>query len=126
MGIQNILEKRMMFKGNTIYSIHDFKRLYEYYNQGHFFDKDTMRFFASRILDHWKVNHEQGACYFITSEKKGFNDYTRVYTVRKGYVRDAITEGDELKLSIDTIEEGYQLPSIYLAKKLMNKLGGAK
>lgn len=43
-----------------------------------FFSKDTMRFFASKIESSLYKNQ----C-FVTSEKKCFDDYTRVYNVRK-------------------------------------------
>jgi hypothetical protein len=46
----------------------------------YFFSKDTMRFFASRIasdlLDYG---------YFITSEKRGFDDKKRQYKIRQAY-----------------------------------------
>ena len=44
----------------------------------HFFDRDTMRFFDSKIESTLYKNQ----C-FITSEKKCFNDYNRVYAVRR-------------------------------------------
>lgn len=44
----------------------------------YFFDRDTMRFFANRIFP--KVY--QGR-FFITSEKKGFEDMRRDYCVRE-------------------------------------------
>lgn len=45
--------------------------------KGHFFDKETMRFFKSRIE---AVLQDD---YFITSESRSFRDDTRVYTVRQ-------------------------------------------
>lgn len=50
----------------------------------HFFDRDTKRFFRSRILP--DAFHGQGGCYFVTSEQ--FEDHTghrakRKYTIRK-------------------------------------------
>lgn len=48
--------------------------------RGHFFSADTMRFFASRVLD--GVYQGPGGVYFVTSEKRSFSDYTRVYHVR--------------------------------------------
>jgi hypothetical protein len=52
----------------------------------YFFSKDTMRFFASR-LESW---HTDG--WFITSEKSGFEDYTRVYSVRRADFETAQVE----------------------------------
>lgn len=44
----------------------------------HFFAADTMRFFTSKIESTLYKNQ-----HFLTSEKKCFRDYTRVYAVRK-------------------------------------------
>lgn len=46
----------------------------------HFFDRDTMRFFRSRICAQGRV---YGGRFFVTSEKKCFDDYRRVYQVRE-------------------------------------------
>lgn len=43
----------------------------------HFFDADAMRFFASAVESQLYKNQT-----FITSEKRCFEDYTRVYSVR--------------------------------------------
>lgn len=43
----------------------------------HFFSKDTMRFFDSKIESDLFTNNT-----FITSEKRCFDDYTRVFAVR--------------------------------------------
>jgi hypothetical protein len=48
-----------------------------YYAGQHFFEPDTMRFFSSRVLD-----GVYGGRYFVTSERRGFDDYRRAYTVR--------------------------------------------
>lgn len=48
---------------------------------GHFFSPDTLRFFRSRIPDTGYLRSDNSIL-FITSEKKCFNDLTRVYNVR--------------------------------------------
>lgn len=48
-------------------------------NGYYFFSPDTMRFFDSKIVSKLDYNTQ---C-FITSEKKCFEDYTRVYAVRQ-------------------------------------------
>lgn len=59
------------------YSVDDIKRLH----RRHFFSPDTMRFFASRLIqDVFPTN--KGKVYFVTSEKACFNDPSRVYNVR--------------------------------------------
>lgn len=59
------------------YTIEDIQELNEtagYY----FFSPDTMRFFESKV-----ESDLSDFGYFITSEKKCFQDYTRVYKVRQ-------------------------------------------
>lgn len=57
-----------------IYSIEMIQR----YAIGHFFDRDTMRFFGSRLSQ--DIYHGQGVVYFVTSERRGQNP--RGHTVR--------------------------------------------
>jgi hypothetical protein len=70
---------------------------------GHFFDRDTMRFFRSRILEFDVITG-----YFITSEKKCFSDYTRVYSIRKANFETG---------SVGTVGEFARFESLYLVKK---------
>ena len=56
------------------------------YANRHFFDTDTMRFFASRVLHPMYYGR-----IFVTSEKSGFDDPTRRYTVRR-QLRDGTIE----------------------------------
>jgi len=62
---------------------------------GHFFSPDTIRFFRSRISD-IGYRHPDGSVYFLTSEKKCFNDPTRVWSVRR------ISRSDD-GIKIDTL-----------------------
>ena len=71
----------------------------------HFFDASTMRFFASKTLP--DVFNGPGGIFFITSEKKCFNDYTRVFTVRRFKPEDA---------DVITVEGCYQMPSAAIAR----------
>ena len=72
---------KMTWKKNGIeyYTIEEIKEANRKAGQ-HFFDADTLRFFSSRISD---VYCGLGGVFFVTSEKKCFNDTTRVFTVRK-------------------------------------------
>lgn len=63
----------------------------------HFFSKEIMKFFASKIESNLYKNKT-----FITSEKKCFDDYTRVYSVRKANSDASI---ETVKTDIKTIEE---------------------
>lgn len=81
---------------------------------GHFFDADTLRFFNSRVLsDLYRVDDSRG--YFVTSER--YEDEPRTYSVRR-YV---VTHDDEKNsdyIDISSVDEGYQLPTPYQAKKM--------
>jgi hypothetical protein len=66
----------------------------------HFFDADTMRFFGSRIGSEWHIVGHR--LYFVTTERRGWDDYTRGATVR-------VWNADED--SIDTIGELNQYAS---------------
>lgn len=46
-----------------------------------FFSKDTMRFFSSRLIDEVYPTADNMVV-FVTSEKKGFNDSNREFSVR--------------------------------------------
>lgn len=47
----------------------------------HFFDADSKRFFSSRISETAYVTQD-GFAFFVTSERKGFRETARAYTVR--------------------------------------------
>lgn len=57
-------------------SVDDIERANHYAGQ-HYFEADTMRFFSSRVL-----SGVAGGRYFVTSERRGFDDYRRAYSVR--------------------------------------------
>ena len=81
---------------------------------GHFFDKDTMKFFNSRVLsDLYRVDDSKG--YFVTSER--YEDEPRTYSVRY-YV---VTHDDEKNsdyIDISSVDEGFRLATAYQAKKM--------
>ena len=47
----------------------------------YFFSKDTMTFFASRVMPR-TFYHDDKAVFFVTSEKSCFDDPSRVFRVR--------------------------------------------
>ena len=65
-----------MEKNKCFFTMRDIRQAVEDVG-GHWFDKDTMRFFKSRVLP--TVYKGQ---YFISSEKENWND-KRKYTIRK-------------------------------------------
>ncbi len=74
----------------------------------HFFSKDTLRFFSSRI--HSEI---YGGCYFITSERDNYRDNNpRFYTIRK-------YEGG---LKVETVGEFCQYTSKAQAISAVKKL----
>lgn len=63
------------------YSIDDIQRDYERTNSGHWFDKDTMRFFSCRLTSHFRKLNDT-TYLFITTEKQSFDNHARVANVR--------------------------------------------
>ena len=66
---------RPFFNETGIYDISDLERKHV----GHFFSKDAMKFFSSRVVD--EVFPSRGKVYFITSEKFDYKS-PRLFTVR--------------------------------------------
>lgn len=62
-----------------IYSLEDLKRHYYRKTKGHWFDKDTMRFFRSRLSDRLHFGAE--SIFFVSSEQGPSG--VRLYSVRK-------------------------------------------
>lgn len=85
MGFKVITKKYKLERINKYYSVHNInsivgvERLAEKHGS-HFFSPDTMRFFKSKTL--YDVFPSKNGVYFVTSEKKGFSDNTRVFNVR--------------------------------------------
>jgi hypothetical protein len=70
----------------------------------HFFDLDTMRFFASKVESKLFSNGT-----FITSEKKCFEDNTRVFAIRQAkYVTNPISGDKTFTGEIETLEKGIE------------------
>ena len=83
----------------NIYDTEDLKRANR--NAGkYFFSPDTMRFFRSRVLNY--IRHVDNCIVFIVSDKKCFNDPTRVYSVR---VMNPDGSIDPIKLSFDSAKK---------------------
>lgn len=80
----------------------------------HFFDADTMRFFKSRVLGVYQRVDASGQLHvlFITSEKKCFNDFTRVYSLREmsrdGSVTKILTVGQNTSYLKKLVELPYE------------------
>lgn len=105
----------------TAYSIYHVNDLISDYNRtssGHFFDKDTMRFFNSRVIEYFRGNGE--TAYFITSEKFDSNS-KRLFTVRE-VKRVKVKSFHGYKYSIDTVEEFQAFKTSAAAKKYIEKL----
>ena len=62
----------------NVYSVDDIVSKHK----GHFFSKDTMRFFKSKLVSDVYVSNS-GKVYFVTSEKKSFDTNERAFTVRE-------------------------------------------
>lgn len=91
---------------------------YQYLSSGHWFDKDTMRFFKSRLTDNYQRLSDTEAL-FITTER-GPDDVRRA-TIRRAklvkYVRES--DGRECeKITIDTVGEFNKLTLAQAKRKM--------
>lgn len=93
----------------SINNIDSIKRQYD----GHFFDKDALRFFNSRISDRVYPTFGHKGTYFVTSERN--DDYGRFYTVRVAYWTE--NERGFRKLEIETVGEFQQYGNARAAHK---------
>ena len=110
----------MKFKQHEINNVFDLIRVYEHEGQGYFFSKDTMKFFKSRVLDFSHDDPSTNALYFITSEKKSFNDNRRVYIIRKAHV--FTDELGEDHLYIDSIGDKFTYTTPCRAKSVLKEI----
>lgn len=104
------------------YNVNDMINQYNDWNSGHFFDKDTMRFFRSKVTDNYKRLDDQNAL-FITTEQFSSETSKRLATIRHAKVIEYVREDGRkcVKISIDTVKE-FNKMTLYRAKKDMNKL----
>jgi len=79
----------------------------------HFFSADTMKFFASRTESDAFTKDGTDYAYFVTSEKSGFDDPTRTFTVRrynkKTHGIDTIGDFNQYKKRGDALAEAKEL-----------------
>lgn len=96
---------------------------YNYLSSGHFFDKDTMRFFKSRITGNYRRLSDTEAL-FITTERGPVEASKRLATIRRATLVTYIRESDKRecqKIIIDT-EGEFNTLSLAQAKRIMAKI----
>lgn len=94
--------------------------LYNYLGSGHFFDRDTMRFFKSRVTSNYRRINDFTA-YFITTEKGPSG--IRKATIRRAELIRVVGEDgmERQKMEIDTVGEFNEL-TLAQAKTRLKKL----
>jgi DNA replication protein DnaD len=104
------------------YVSRDLVDLYNHTSSGHFFDKDTMRFFKSRLTDNFKRIDDKNA-YFITTEKGPMETSKRMATIRKATIVDVIRDNGNMisKIEIDTVGDFNKL-TLARAVRIMRDL----
>lgn len=87
------------------WSVEDIRREYQRTSQGHFFDEETMKFFASRLTSIFRSLGDNKYL-FVTSEKACFDAPSRVFTVRLLTVTRCPQDEKfcEFKMRIDRVE----------------------
>lgn len=94
-------------------------RLYRDTGSGHYFDKDTMRFFRSRVTGNFRRISDKEAL-FITTERGPCADSKRLATIRRARIVDYKREGGDLvsRVEIETVGEFNSL-TLPRAKRIM-------
>lgn len=90
-----------------IYTVEDLKKDYYRKTTGHWFDKDTMRFFASLLSD-TLIYYPDGSKILFVSSELGPNQPKRRYSIREYTVESG---------RIDTVGLGFQAYSTLAAAK---------
>lgn len=113
-----MVSQRLTFKTTEIYTPEDLVRIYNYYDMGHFFDKDTMKFFGSKLTS--MFGSKGGEFYFVTSERDAFVNGKRAWTLRKAFLSE-----NKKRIDIDSVSEFCGFATAYQANKaLLNTLKG--
>lgn len=112
----------MDFTKKMPYSSQELVCLYDETSSGHYFDKDTMRFFKSKVTGNFKRMDDKTA-YFITTEKGPMGESKRLATLRKAIIVDHVRENGELvsKINIETVGDFNQM-SLLKAKKALEAI----
>jgi hypothetical protein len=96
---------------------------YNYLSSGHFFDRDAMRFFNSRLTGNYKRIDDSNAL-FITTEKAP--NGKRMATIRKAQLFKYTRESDGrecFKINIHSVTE-FNTLTLPKAKKLLSLMKG--
>jgi len=94
---------------------------YQYLSSGHFFDRDTMRFFNSRITENYRRVSDIEAL-FITTEKAPMNGIRRA-TIRRAKLVSYVRESDGRhcqKIAIEVVGD-YGTMSLAQAKRALDR-----
>lgn len=112
----------MDFTKKMPWNSQDLVNLYNDTASGHFFDRETMRFFKSRVTDNFRRLSDTEAV-FITTERGPSIGSKRLATVRKAVIKNIRREDGALvsKVEIDTLGE-FNALSLYKAKNVLKNL----
>lgn len=116
--------KFMDFSKKMVWNSRDLVDLYNDTASGHFFDKDTMRFFKSKVTDNFRRLSDTEAL-FITTEKGPTSDSKRMATLRIARIKNYTDEHNTMrsKVEIDTLGEFNNL-TLHMARKFLNEYKG--
>jgi hypothetical protein len=101
-----------------VWSTSELVTLYQRLSSGHFFDKDTMRFFKSRLTENFKRLSDTEAL-FITTERFDHTTPRRATIRRASLVKSDTWYG--VKIKIETVGEFNKL-TLSQAKNLLKKM----
>jgi hypothetical protein len=107
---------------NIAWSTKELVNQYNYTSSGHFFDRDTMRFFNSRVTEQYKRLSDTEAL-FITTERAP-HATKRCATIRRARLTVYTRESDGRvcqKIEIDTVGE-FNALTLDKAKRMLKTL----
>ncbi len=66
----------------NFHTLEQFVEHYRRYYSGHFFDANTMRYFATRLCGSFGIKKTPNGLYFVHTDKKCYEDYRREFKLR--------------------------------------------
>lgn len=105
------------------YTSTDLVNLYQNTSSGHYFDKETMRFFKSRVTSNFRRLDDTNAL-FITTECGPAPGSKRLATIRHAKIVEYVREGDGRicqRIEIKSVGT-FNIMTLYYAKQVMQSI----